>query len=76
MYREPFVLRFGGDYNILQPDIASRLRDRKVAQYCACQTDMIAAGNIGCMVQIAAHVSSCGAHIEPSHWATGGPGQD
>src|SRR6185312_7790574 len=39
-----------GTYNILQPDIASRLRDRKIANIATVKPDMIAAGNIGCMV--------------------------
>jgi Fe-S oxidoreductase len=47
------VLRFGGTYNILQPDIADRLRDRKVANIATVRPDMIAAGNIGCITQIA-----------------------
>ena len=42
-----------GTYNILQPDIANKLRDRKVANIAMVKPDMIAAGNIGCMVQIA-----------------------
>ncbi|MGN6117815.1 MAG: glycolate oxidase subunit GlcF, partial [Nitrobacter sp.] len=41
-----------GTYNILQPDIANRLRDRKIANIASVKPDMIAAGNIGCMVQI------------------------
>ena len=41
-----------GTYNILQPNIAAKLRDRKVANIVSVQPEMIAAGNIGCMVQI------------------------
>jgi len=63
-----------GTYNILQPDIASRLRDRKVANIAAIKPDMIAAGNIGCMVQIAGGTSVPVVHtIELLDWATGGP---
>jgi glycolate oxidase iron-sulfur subunit len=63
-----------GTYNILQPDIASRLRDRKVANIAAVKPDMIAAGNIGCMVQIASGTSVPVVHtIELLDWATGGP---
>jgi glycolate dehydrogenase iron-sulfur subunit len=43
-----------GTYDILQPDIASRLRDRKIADIAMVMPVMIVAGNIGCMVQIAA----------------------
>jgi glycolate oxidase iron-sulfur subunit len=42
-----------GTYDILQPDIASRLRDRKIADIAMVMPVMIVAGNIGCMVQIA-----------------------
>jgi glycolate oxidase iron-sulfur subunit len=63
-----------GTYNILQPDIAVRLRDRKVANIAAVKPDMIAAGNIGCMVQIASGTSVPVVHtIELLDWATGGP---
>jgi glycolate oxidase iron-sulfur subunit len=63
-----------GTYNILQPDIAGRLRDRKIANIAAVKPDMIAAGNIGCMVQIAGGTSIPVVHtIELLDWATGGP---
>jgi glycolate dehydrogenase iron-sulfur subunit len=62
-----------GTYNILQPDIASRLRDRKVANIATVKPDMIAAGNIGCMIQIASGTSVPVVHtIELLDWATGG----
>jgi glycolate oxidase iron-sulfur subunit len=63
-----------GTYNILQPDIAIRLRDRKVANIAMVKPDMIAAGNIGCMVQIAGGTSVPVVHtVELLDWATGGP---
>ncbi|KPF90257.1 2-hydroxy-acid oxidase [Rhodopseudomonas sp. AAP120] len=63
-----------GTYNILQPDIATRLRDRKVANIASVKPDMIAAGNIGCMVQIASGTDVPVVHtIELLDWATGGP---
>jgi glycolate oxidase iron-sulfur subunit len=63
-----------GTYNILQPDIANRLRDRKVANIAMVKPDMIAAGNIGCMVQIASGTSVPVVHtVELLDWATGGP---
>src|SRR5712664_2510159 len=58
-----------GTYNILQPDIASRLRDRKVANIAMVKPDMIAAGNIGCMVQIAGGTAVPVVHtIELIYW--------
>jgi glycolate oxidase iron-sulfur subunit len=63
-----------GTYNILQPDIAKKLRDRKVANIAMVKPDIIAAGNIGCMVQIAGGTKVPVVHtIELLDWATGGP---
>ena len=42
-----------GTYNMMQPDIARALRDRKVANIARTGADVIATGNIGCMTQIA-----------------------
>jgi glycolate oxidase iron-sulfur subunit len=68
-----------GTYNILQPDIAGRLRDRKIANIASVKPDMIAAGNIGCMVQIGSVLKVDGTSVPVVHtielldWATGGP---
>ena len=63
-----------GTYNILQPDLAERLRDRKVANIEKLQPDVIAAGNIGCITQIAAGTAIPVVHtVELLDWATGGP---
>ncbi len=63
-----------GTYNILQPELAGKLRDRKIANIASVRPDMIAAGNIGCMVQIAAGTSVPVVHtVELLDWATGGP---
>jgi glycolate oxidase iron-sulfur subunit len=62
-----------GTYNILQPDIANRLRDRKVDNIAMVKPDVIAAGNIGCMVQSASGTSVPVVHtVELLDWATGG----
>jgi glycolate oxidase iron-sulfur subunit len=62
-----------GTYNILQPDIARRLRDRKVGNIEKLKPDAIAAGNIGCMAQIAAGTTIPVVHtVELIDWATGG----
>ncbi|NLH82623.1 MAG: glycolate oxidase subunit GlcF [Phyllobacteriaceae bacterium] len=63
-----------GTYNILQPDLAGRLRDRKVANIASVSPDVIAAGNIGCMMQIGSCTSTPIVHtVELLDWATGGP---
>jgi glycolate oxidase iron-sulfur subunit len=62
-----------GTYNILQPAIAARLRDRKVGNIEKLQPDAIAAGNIGCITQIAAGTPIPVVHtVELIDWATGG----
>jgi len=63
-----------GTYNLLQPEIAGRLRDRKVANIEATKPDVIAAGNIGCMTQIASGTGVPVVHtVELLDWAYGGP---
>jgi len=63
-----------GTYNILQPVLAERLRDRKIANIERLQPDVIAAGNIGCITQIAACTAIPVVHtVELLDWATGGP---
>src|SRR5581483_199541 len=63
-----------GTYNILQPDIAVRLRDRKIANIVRTAPDVIAAGNIGCITQIASGTAIPVLHpVELIDWATGGP---
>ena len=63
-----------GTYNILQPALADSLRNRKVANIEGLQPDVIAAGNIGCITQIAAGTEIPVVHtVELIDWATGGP---
>ncbi len=68
-----------GTYNILQPDLARRLRERKIANIASTKPDIVSAGNIGCMVQIGLVSDAGGKSIPVAHtvelldWATGGP---
>ena len=63
-----------GTYNIMQPEIARRLRDRKIANILATGADVIATGNIGCMTQIAGAIAIPVVHtVELLDWAHGGP---
>ncbi len=63
-----------GTYNLLQPEISAELRARKVASLEARAPQVIAAGNIGCMSQIAAGTGVPVVHtVELLDWATGGP---
>ncbi|WP_420959493.1 glycolate oxidase subunit GlcF [Brucella sp. IR073] len=63
-----------GTYNIMQPDISRRLRDRKVKNIEATKADLIATGNIGCITQIASGSKLPIVHtVELLDWAYGGP---
>ncbi len=63
-----------GTYNLMQPAISAELRARKVATLRATAPDAIAAGNIGCMMQIGAAAGVPVVHtVELLDWATGGP---
>jgi glycolate oxidase iron-sulfur subunit len=63
-----------GVYNILQPELATRLLDRKAANIARTGAEVVAAANVGCMAQIAPAVSATVVHpVELLDWATGGP---
>ena len=63
-----------GTYNIMQPEIAGELQRRKVGTLEALSPDVIAAGNIGCMMQIGSGSDVPVVHtVELVDWATGGP---
>jgi glycolate oxidase iron-sulfur subunit len=63
-----------GTYNVLQPEIAARLRDRKLANVARAGADVVATGNVGCITQLAAGSAVPVVHtVELLDWATGGP---
>ena len=68
-----------GVYNILQPEIAGQLRERKVTNIARTKPEIIATGNIGCMTQIGKGLKDRGDQtpivhtVELIDWATGGP---
>jgi glycolate oxidase iron-sulfur subunit len=63
-----------GTYNMMQPEISKQLKDRKVKTLEALTPDVIAAGNIGCMMQIGGGTAVPVVHTaELLDWATGGP---
>jgi glycolate oxidase iron-sulfur subunit len=63
-----------GTYNLMQPGISKELKARKVATLEEKSPDVIAAGNIGCMMQIGSGTEIPVVHtVELLDWATGGP---
>ena len=63
-----------GTYNLLQPDISGQLKARKLSTIAATAPDVIATGNIGCMMQIGGGTPVPVVHtVELLDWATGGP---
>ncbi|UHD47009.1 glycolate oxidase subunit GlcF [Aureimonas altamirensis] len=62
-----------GTYNMLQPEISARLRERKVRNIESVAPDLIATGNIGCMTQIGSGTGIPILHtVELLDWAYGG----
>ena len=63
-----------GTYSIMQPEISGQLKERKINALEAKKPQVIAAGNIGCMIQIGSGTSVPAVHtVELLDWATGGP---
>ena len=66
-----------GTYNIMQPEIATRLRDRKIENIKSTNPQVIATGNIGCITQLATGMQTPILHtVELLDWAYGGPRPD
>jgi glycolate oxidase iron-sulfur subunit len=63
-----------GTYNVLQPELATRLRERKLAHIAHTGAAVVATGNIGCITQLAGGAGVPVVHtVELLDWATGGP---
>jgi len=63
-----------GTYNLLQPELAERLRERKLGHIRQAGADVVATGNIGCITQLRAASSPPVVHtVELLDWALGGP---
>ena len=62
-----------GTYNLLQPEIAGRLKARKLGHLNATKADLIAAGNIGCITQLGGDALPVVHTVELLDWMAGGP---
>ncbi len=56
-----------GTYNLLQPEMANRLLARKVDRIRQAGTDFVAAGNIGCLLQIQFGLRQAGSRTRAVH---------
>lgn len=62
-----------GTYNILQPEIANELRDRKIRNIESTEPDVVATGNIGCIAHLQRTSRRPVVHtVELLDWALGG----
>jgi glycolate oxidase iron-sulfur subunit len=62
-----------GTYNVLEPEIAGRLRARKLDRLGKTGAEVIATGNVGCLLQLRAGAMPVVHTVELLDWATGGP---
>jgi glycolate oxidase iron-sulfur subunit len=62
-----------GTYNLMQPEIAGRLRARKLDHLRATRPDLIAAGNIGCITQLSGAGLPVVHTVQLLDWMSGGP---
>ena len=59
-----------GVYNLLEPEIASDLGRRKAERIKETGASIVAAGNPGCLMQIAQHCRTLGVNVEVAHPVT------
>jgi glycolate oxidase iron-sulfur subunit len=57
----------------LQPELAARLRERKLAHIANTRADVVATGNVGCITQLKARGAADVHTVELLDWVTGGP---
>ena len=62
-----------GTYNLLQPEIATRLRSRKLRNIERTKPDLVAAGNIGCITQLSGDGLPVVHTVALLDWMAGGP---
>ena len=68
------MLRLRRNIQLVQPEIANRLRARKVTNIEKVKPQIIASGNLGCITQIGAeHAFQSSTRVELVDWAMGGP---
>ena len=72
--RDSLCCGSAGAYNLLEPELAGQLRERKLANIAKVEPEVIVTANIGCMMQLKTGTTAPFVHtIEMLDWATGGP---
>ena len=62
-----------GTYNILQPEMAGRLRERKLGTIAPLKPDAIVGGNVGCLTQLSGTAIPTIHTVVMLDWRAGGP---
>ena len=62
-----------GTYNLLQPEISAKLRERKLENLGRTRGDLVASGNIGCITQLSGGGLPVVHTVELLDWMAGGP---
>ncbi len=62
-----------GTYNILHPEVAEGLKQRKLAAIASLKPDCVASGNIGCITQLSGGPAPVVHTVQLLDWAYGGP---
>jgi len=62
-----------GTYNIMQPEIADRLRSRKLSNINRLGASVLVAGNIGCLTQLGGEALPTVHTVQMLDWMAGGP---
>jgi glycolate oxidase iron-sulfur subunit len=69
-----FCCGSAGTYSLLHLEMARALGERKAAHIRSTDPDIVATGNIGCMIQLSHYIGRPIVHtVELLDWATGGP---
>jgi glycolate oxidase iron-sulfur subunit len=66
---DEFCCGSAGIYNLVQPDAARELGDRKAAAILATDADVVVSTNPGCLMQVQSAVRRAGSNIRTAHLA-------
>ncbi len=65
---------WAGTYHLLQNKLSLQIRERKAEALNACGADIVASGNMGCLMHLSDQLEAPSAHfVQLLDWASGGP---